>query len=53
MDKHSILRAFNEHFFEFMQDIIRVFPNDNNLQACKLVQTPLKNATATQSRSWR
>ena len=40
MDKKSILRAFNEHFSEFMQDIIRVFPDDNNLQACKV---PIEN----------
>ena len=36
MDKNSILHAFNEHFSEFMDDVIRVFPNDNNLRACKL-----------------
>tara|TARA_Y100001958_G_scaffold159501_1_gene161308 strand:- start:4247 stop:4636 length:390 start_codon:yes stop_codon:yes gene_type:complete len=44
MDKHSILRAFNEHFSEFMQDIIRVFPNDNNLQACKLAIEKMRKA---------
>lgn len=44
MDKHSILRAFNEHFSEFMQDIIRVFPHDNNLQACKLAIEKMRKA---------
>ena len=44
MDKHSILRAFNEHFSEFMQDIIRVFPDDNNLQACKLAIEKMRKA---------
>jgi len=44
MDKHSILRAFNEHFSEFMQDVIRVFPNDNNLQACKLAIEKMRKA---------
>ena len=44
MDKHSILRAFNEHFSEFMQDIIRVFPNDTNLHACKLAIEKMRKA---------
>lgn len=44
MDKHSILRAFNEHFLEFMQDVIRVFPNDNNLHACKLALEKMRKA---------
>jgi hypothetical protein len=44
MDKHSILRAFNEHFSEFMQDVIRVFPNDTNLQACKLAIEKIRKA---------
>tara|TARA_Y100000389_G_C17126311_1_gene347989 strand:- start:147 stop:536 length:390 start_codon:yes stop_codon:yes gene_type:complete len=44
MDKKSILRAFNEHFTEFMQDIIRVFPDDNNLHACKLAIENMRKA---------
>ena len=44
MDKKSILRAFNEHFSEFMQDIIRVFPDDNNLQACKVAIENMRKA---------
>ena len=44
MDKHSILRAFNEHFSEFMQDVIRVFPNDTNLRACKLAIEKMRKA---------
>jgi len=44
MDNHSILRAFNEHFSEFMQDVIRVFPNDTNLHACKLAIEKIRKA---------
>jgi hypothetical protein len=44
MDKKSILRAFNEHFSEFMQDVIRVFPEDNNLRACKLAIENMRKA---------
>ena len=44
MDKKSILRAFNEHFTEFMQDIIRVFPDDNNLHACSIAINNMRKA---------
>ena len=30
------LKAFNDHFFEFIDDILTVFPNDNDLEAAKL-----------------
>tara|TARA_B100002051_G_C16439406_1_gene488178 strand:+ start:263 stop:658 length:396 start_codon:yes stop_codon:yes gene_type:complete len=32
MDKTQILRAFNDHFQEFMDDVLRVFPNDRELR---------------------
>ena len=44
MDKSNILRAFNEHFSDFMQDVIRVFPNDNNLSACKIALEKIRKA---------
>ena len=28
MDSHALLRAFNDHFEEFLDDILRVFPED-------------------------
>ena len=31
----SILTAFNDHFIEFVSDIINVFPNDTDLLAAK------------------
>tara|TARA_B110000858_G_C17776989_1_gene462732 strand:+ start:876 stop:1265 length:390 start_codon:yes stop_codon:yes gene_type:complete len=44
MDRTSILRAFNEHFSEFMSDVIRVFPSDNNLRACKVAIEQMRKA---------
>ena len=31
MDKSQILKGFNDHFVEFVEDIERVFPNDNDI----------------------
>ena len=44
MDRTSILRAFNEHFSEFMADVIRLFPSDNNLRACKVAIEQMRKA---------
>ena len=35
MDKSQILKGFNEHFTEFIEDIERVFPNDNDISTVK------------------
>ena len=35
MEKSRILKTFNDHFGEFLDDIIRVFPNDNDLVTCR------------------
>ena len=32
----QILKAFNDHFFEFIDDILSVFPDDNDLAAARL-----------------
>jgi hypothetical protein len=32
MDRTQLLRAFNEHFEEFIQDILQVFPSDTELR---------------------
>ena len=34
-DKTTILRAFNSHFFEFIEDIIRIFPENRELKDAK------------------
>lgn len=35
MDKSMILKTFNNHFEEFLNDILRVFPDDTDLITCK------------------
>jgi|TARA_B110000114_G_scaffold182579_1_gene222148 hypothetical protein len=35
MDKSQILKGFNDHFVEFVEDIERVFPNDNDISTVK------------------
>ena len=32
MERAQLLRAFNEHFSEFVEDVLRVFPNDRELE---------------------
>jgi len=34
-DKSSILKAFNTHFFEFVDAIIEIFPEDENIKKTK------------------
>jgi hypothetical protein len=36
-DKPNYLKIFNEHFIEFIDDIIRIFPNDVDLLSTKNV----------------
>ena len=33
--KSKYLKTFNSHFEEFINDVLRVFPNDNDLITCK------------------
>lgn len=35
MDKSTILQAFNNHFFEFVDDVQSVFPDDTDIMAAK------------------
>jgi AAA15 family ATPase/GTPase len=35
MDKSTILQAFNNHFFEFIDDVQSVFPEDTDIMAAK------------------
>ena len=44
MAKMQILRAFNEHFSELMDDVIRVFPDDTSLIACKVAIEQMRKA---------
>ena len=35
MDKSQILKGFNDHFVEFVEDVERVFPDDNDISTAK------------------
>lgn len=46
-DKSTILKTFNNHFFEFIQDIINLFPENTDLKSTKTVIELLKKANPT------
>jgi hypothetical protein len=44
MDKPTLLKAFNNHFMEFIEDILRVFPDDTDIIAAKNGLISIKKA---------
>jgi hypothetical protein len=42
MNKLEILQAFNNHFFEFVEDIQNVFPNDADIMVTKLALSAVR-----------
>lgn len=46
-DKSIILKAFNNHFFEFIQDIINIFPENEDLKNTKIGLEFFKKANPT------
>ena len=42
MDKSSILKTFNEHFMDFLEDIQNVFPNDSDILTTKTALNTIK-----------
>lgn len=46
-DKTMIMKAFNTHFFDFMNDIIRVFPENENIIIAKNSFEMIKKANPT------
>jgi hypothetical protein len=46
-DKSTLLRAFNSHLFELLDDIIRIFPDNKDIQAAKLSFQTIKKANPT------
>lgn len=46
-DKTTLLRAFNNHFFEFIDDIIHIFPNKHELNVSKTSFETIKKANPT------
>jgi hypothetical protein len=41
-DKKTIVRAFNNHFFEFLDDLIRVLPENKEISYAKTSFTTIK-----------
>lgn len=42
-----LLKAFNKHFFEFIDDIIRICPEDNGINTSKEYLLTIKSANPT------
>lgn len=47
MDKSSILKAFNNHLFEFVDDIITIFPENNDIKTTKTFFEMTKKGNVT------
>jgi len=43
-DKTTLMRAFNNHLFELLDDILGIYPNDPNISAAKKSLDQLKSA---------
>lgn len=46
-DKSTLLRSFNTHLFEFLDDIIRIVPDNKELQIAKTSFQTIKRANPT------
>ena len=46
-DKSTILKTFNAHFFEFLDDIIRIFPENNDIATARKSFETVKRANPT------
>ena len=44
MDKQQILRAFNDHFIELVDDIVRVFPNNTDIKTLRTAFIRIRKA---------
>jgi len=42
-DKTTVMRAFNNHLFELLDDILGIYPNDANISAAKKSLEQLKS----------
>jgi len=47
MDKSTILKAFNKHFFEFVDDILSIFPDKIELETARNSFDSIKRANPT------
>jgi hypothetical protein len=46
-DKSNILKTFNAHFIDFLDDIIRIFPENNDIVTARKSFETLKKANPT------
>lgn len=46
-DKSTLLRAFNNHFFEFMDDIITIYPDSNDIISGRATFELIRKANPT------
>ena len=46
-DKSTVLRGFNTHFFEFVDEVIRIFPDNRDIQEAKTTFDLIKKANPT------
>lgn len=44
MDSRTILKAFNDHFIEFVDDVVRVFPNNKDVMTTKNALLAIRKA---------
>ena len=47
MDKSSVLRAFNKHFFEFLDNIITILPGEQDIMKGKVSFESIKKMNPT------
>ena len=46
-NKTTILRAFNTHFFDFMDDVISIYPDNNEISSARVSFDTIKRANPT------
>jgi hypothetical protein len=46
-DKTTLLRAFNTHFFDFIDDILNIFPENEDLKVTKIALQTIKKTNPT------
>lgn len=47
VDKSTILKTFNKHFFDFMDDIITIFPDNLDLETARASFETFRKANPT------
>lgn len=46
-DKSTLMRAFNKHFFDFLDDIINIYPENNEIKYARTSFDTIKRANPT------